>query len=166
MLPKINPGGLRRPLASQVGAWSLPKSLLAPLGALFGASSGALGRKGLQTETWLSWNGKRERRESPKHCKRRKSSESSKRDKSRSASTRSRSSTRVARAARSSTKQACISPGARARGAATQERLEHQQSHCILYYGDRFCPSSPAARARRAVRAGGISKVSLGTYPL
>ena len=31
--PNIDPGGLRRPLASQLGAWSLPKLLPEPSGA-------------------------------------------------------------------------------------------------------------------------------------
>ena len=99
-------------------------------------------------ETWLSWNGKREKSESCKHCKQGKSSESSKNCQSRGASTTRSSNARAARAARASTQQACMIAGARVpRGAATQERQEqpeHQHSKRVYHVG----PRSRAARAR------------------
>ena len=76
-------------------------------------------------ETWLSWNGKREKSESCKHCKQGKSSESSKNYLSRGASTTRSSNARAARAARASTQQACISRGASlARCARSPRRFE------------------------------------------
>ena len=82
--PTVDPGGLRSPLPSQLGAWSLPKMLPEPSGASKKIHDRARGRPGapperffIEKKTWLSWNGKRERRESVKHCKRSKSRKSS-----------------------------------------------------------------------------------------
>ena len=140
-------------------------------------------------ETWLSWNGKREKSESCKHCKQGKSSESSKNCLSRGASTTRSSNARAARAARASTQQACmiagarvprgaatqerqeqpehqhskrvISPGARApRGAATQERPEHQQSQRVF-----SCASLMPLLARCAGSPGGWSWERFGRVP-
>ena len=92
--PKIDPGGLRRPLASQLGAWSLPKLLPEPSGASKKLYDRARGRPGaplepffIEKKTWLSWNGKREKRKSVKHCRQGESSESRKNSKKRSART-------------------------------------------------------------------------------
>ena len=113
MAPKIDPGGLRRPLASQLGAWSLPKLLPEPSGASKKFYDRARGRPGappvpffIEKKTWLSWNGKREKRKTVKHCRQGESSESRKNSKRRSARTTERSKTRVARAARESRQQA------------------------------------------------------------
>ena len=77
MSSKIDPGVLRSPLPSQFGAWSLPKrpkthqnhAKRAP-GAARSASWDHFSPK--TEETWLSWNGKRERLKSVEHCRRKK----------------------------------------------------------------------------------------------
>ena len=51
--PKIDPGGLRRPLASQLGAWSLPKLLPEPSGASKKLYDRARGRPGAPLEPFF-----------------------------------------------------------------------------------------------------------------
>ena len=51
--PKFDPGGLRRPLASQLGAWSLPKLLPEPSGASKKLYDRAWGRPGAPLEPFF-----------------------------------------------------------------------------------------------------------------
>ena len=72
-------------------------------------------------KTWLSWNGKRVRLESVKHCKRRKSSERSKKDTSGSDSTQSSNTAQSGKSSPSiTTASVCHRPG--------REHDEEQQS--------------------------------------
>ena len=86
----------------------VPKSQERPLGT----SSNTFLAIFFKTETWLSWNGKRVRLESVKHCKRRKSSERSKKDKSGSDSTQSSSKAQSGKSSPSiTTASVCHRPG-------------------------------------------------------
>ena len=68
MSPKIDPGGLRRPLKSLPGGLREPNRARSSTGGPFFRQKWLKHCKyhafWLQKKTWLSWNGKRERRES------------------------------------------------------------------------------------------------------
>ena len=92
MPPQVDPGGLRRPLASQLGAQSLPKLLPEPSGA--------------SKKPGYHGTGSARGERACKHCKHGESSKSSKSSESRSATTTKKSKARVARAPRRSRQQA------------------------------------------------------------
>ena len=110
MPAKIDPGGLRRPLASQLGAWSLQKqpkrqqddAKRAPRASQEPPSA----KNTSKNKPGYHGTGSARGERACKHCKQGESRKSSKNSESRSAKTTKKSKARVARAPRRSRQQA------------------------------------------------------------